>query len=753
MFSSFRRAAAAGLVAGAVLAAAPASAQKSRKIPLARKTVEQRVDSVLALMTLDEKVGQLNQYTGDAATGPAVNDPTKLAQIRTGRVGSMLNVKGAQRTRDLQAEALKSRLRIPLLFGLDVIHGYQTTFPVPLAEAASWDLAAMRQSAHVAAVEAAAAGQHWTFAPMVDIARDPRWGRVMEGAGEDPYLGAQIARARVLGFQGERLGATDAVMACAKHFAAYGAAQAGRDYNTVDLSRRVLWETYLPPFKAALDAGAATFMNAFNELDGVPASANSYLQRDILKGQWNFQGFVVSDWGSIGEMIQHGYAQDGAAAAQKALTAGSDMDMESRSYINNLAALVQAGQVKPALVDEAVRRVLRKKFELGLFDNPYKFSDLQREKAALNNPAHRQTARDVARKSIVLLKNEGQVLPLAKSAKNIALIGPLGQSKTDMAGFWAVNYDSTSYVSVYEGLQNKFGKQATIRYARGCAVQGDSQAGFAAAVQAARAADVVVMAVGETYNMTGEAKSRTDIGLPGQQEELIKAVLATGKPVVVLLMSGRPLTFAHTAAHAPAILYTWWLGTEAGNAIADVLSGDYNPAGKLPITFPRSVGQIPLYYAAKSTGRPSQNDQDTNYRSAYIDQVNSPQYAFGHGLSYASFKYDGLKLSKEKVADGETLTVTCTLTNTGKVAGEEVVQLYLHDLFASITRPVKELKAFQKVMLRPGERRTLTFTVGRDQLAFYNNDLQLITEPGEFNLMVGSASDDIRLQQKFELVK
>jgi len=754
MFSCFRRVVAAGLVASTALAVAPAYAQKSkRKTSLPRKTIEQRVDSVLALMTLDEKVGQLNQYTGDAATGPAFNDPNKVEQLRTGRIGSMLNVKGAQRTHDLQAEALKSRLKIPLLFGLDVVHGYQTTFPIPLGEAASWDLEAMRQSAHVAATEAAAAGQHWTFAPMVDIARDPRWGRVMEGAGEDPYLGSEIAKARVLGFQGEKLGATDAVMACAKHFAAYGAALAGRDYNTVDISRRALWETYLPPFKAALDAGAATFMNSFNELDGVPATGNAYLQRDILKGRWNFSGIVVSDWGSIGEMVAHGYAKDGADAALKAITAGSDVDMESRAYSSHLAQLVQSGQVKQTLVDDAVRRVLRKKFELGLFDNPYKFSDVQREKAALNNPQHRQIARDVARKSIVLLKNEGNVLPLAKSAKNVALIGPLGKSKLDMAGFWSVNYDSTTYVSVYEGLQNKLGKQATIRYAKGCGIKGNSQAGFAEAVQAAKAADVVVMAVGEAYNMSGEAKSRADINLPGQQEELIKAVLATGKPVIVLLMAGRPMTFAYTAEHAPAILYTWWLGTEAGNAIADVLVGDYNPAGKLPMTFPRSVGQVPLYYAAKSTGRPSQNDKDTNYRSAYIDQVNSPQYAFGHGLSYTQFEYSNLKLSKNQVGDGETFTASFTLTNKGKVAGEEVVQLYLHDLFASATRPVKELKGFQKVMLKSGESRTITFTIDKDKLSFYNNDLQWITEPGEFNLMIGSASDAIRLEQKFTLVK
>ncbi|QIX60062.1 glycosyl hydrolase [Hymenobacter sp. BT18] len=718
-----------------------------------RKTLEQKVDSVLQLMTLEEKAGQLNQYTGDAVTGPAVNDPTKLEQIRSGRVGSMLNIRGAQRTRELQAEALKSRLKIPLLFGLDVIHGYQTTFPIPLGEAASWDMTAIRQSAHIAAVEAAAAGQHWTFAPMVDIARDPRWGRVMEGAGEDPYLGSQIARARVLGFQGEKIGATDAVLACAKHFAGYGAAQAGRDYHTVDMSRRLLWEVYLPPFKAALDAGAATFMNAFNELDGIPSTGNRYLQRDILKGQWKFQGFVVSDWGSIGEMVNHGFAKDNADAGRLALLAGSDMDMESRSYVNSLPALVKSGQVPEELVNDAVRRILRKKFELGLFQNPNRFSDVAREKKLVGAPEHRQIARDVARKSIVLLKNEGNVLPLDKKTKRIALIGPLGTSKLNHAGFWAVNYDSTGYVSVLEGLQNKFGKQANIQYARGCGIKGESQAGFAEAVKTAQDADVVVMAVGEAYDMSGEAKSRTDIGLPGQQEALIKAVVATGKPVVVLMMAGRPLTFNWTAEHAPAILYTWWLGSEAGNAIADVLTGDYNPAGKLPMTFPRSLGQVPIFYAAKNTGRPSSGDKDVLYKSAYIDQTNRPQYAFGHGLSYTKFTYGNLKLSTTQLGAGQSLTVSCTLTNAGKTAGEEVVQLYLRDLVASVTRPIMELKDFQKVQLKPGETKTLTFTITSDKLSFYNQDMQWTTEPGEFRLMLGSASDDIRLDSKFELLK
>ncbi|WP_324671168.1 beta-glucosidase BglX [Hymenobacter sp. GOD-10R] len=742
-------------LAASVLLLSPvaAQAQKTKKSSTAStKTIDQRLDELIAQMTLEEKVGQLNQYTGDAATGPAVTDNNKLGQIQKGQVGSMLNVKGAARTRALQAEALKSRLKIPLLFGLDVIHGYQTTFPIPLGEAASWDLAAIQQSAHVAAREAAAAGQHWTFAPMVDIARDPRWGRVMEGAGEDPYLGSLIAKARVLGFQGSTLGSTDAVMACAKHFAAYGAAIAGRDYNAVDMSERMLWEVYLPPFKAAADAGAATFMNSFNELNGIPATGNSYLQRDILKKQWNYQGFVVSDWGSIGEMIAHGYAKDNKEAALEAITAGSDMDMESRSYLPNLPGLVREGKVPEALLNDAVRRVLRKKFELGLFDDPYKFSDEKREKQVLADPQSRAIAREVARKSIVLLKNENNVLPLSKQAKTVAIIGPLGQSKTQHLGFWNVSTDSTQVVSLYEGLQNKLGKTAKLLYAKGCGITGDSQAGFADAIKTAQQADVVVMAVGEARDMSGEAKSRAEIYLPGQQEELIKAIVQTGKPVVVLLMAGRPLIFNWTADHAPAILYTWWLGSEAGNAIADVLVGDYNPAGKLPMSFPRSLGQIPIFYAAKSTGRPSANDKDTNYRSAYLDMPNSPRFAFGYGLSYTTFEYSGLKINTKQLRKADKLTVSLTLTNKGKYAGEEVAQLYLRDVVASVTRPVKELKDFQKVMLKPGESKTLTFTLDQDKLAFYNPDMKWTTEPGEFRLMIGSASSDIRLQDTFELV-
>ncbi len=715
---------------------------------------EQRITTLLQQMTLAEKVGQLNQYSGRELTGPAsARKDNQLNAIRSGQVGSMLNVRGVQDTRAIQAEALKSRLRIPLLFSLDVIHGYKTIFPIPLAEAASWDLAAIRLGAHVAAREAAAAGIHWTFAPMVDVGRDPRWGRVMEGAGEDTYLGAQIARARVLGFQGEKLGGTDAVMACAKHFAAYGAALAGRDYNAVDMSSQQLWETYLPPFRAAADAGVATFMNSFNTLNGVPATGNRYLQRDVLKGQWQYPGFVVSDWGSIGEMVPWGYAADKADAAQKALAAGSDMDMESDAYHNHLAQLVQEGKADVALLDEAVRRILRKKFELGLFDDPYKFSNEKREKQVLNDPQNRLAARQVARKAMVLLKNDHQTLPLRREWRRLAVIGPLAKSKRDLDGSWVPEADTTLITSIYDGLAQRLGPQTQLRYAKGCEVLGESRTGFAQAVAAAQSADAVVITVGETWDMSGEAKSRTDIGLPGVQEELFAALKATGKPIIVVVLGGRPLIFNTIADQADAILLAWWPGAEGGHALADVLSGDYNPGGKLPITFPRAVGQIPIAYNQQySTGRPVTKPGDTRYKSAYIDAPNTPRYAFGYGLSYTTFTYSDLSISRPQLTAAETVQVQFTLTNTGPVAGEEVAQLYLRDPVASTVRPLKELKDFQKVALKPGERKTITFTLDKDKLSFYNQQLAWVAEPGEFQLMVGSASDDIRLRGKVELL-
>ena len=716
--------------------------------------VEKKIDALLAKMTIDEKIGQLNQYTGDRlATGPVTSSSSKYQDIKAGKVGSMLNVRGAADTRMVQQIALQSRLKIPLLFGLDVIHGYRTTFPIPLAEAASWDMDAIALSARTAATEAAASGLHWTFAPMVDICRDPRWGRIMEGAGEDPYLGSLIARARVKGFQGNGLGNTDAIMACVKHFAAYGAAIAGRDYNSVDMSEHMLWETYLPPFKAALDAGAATFMNSFNELNGIPATGNTYLQRDILKGKWGFTGFVVSDWGSVREMVTHGYARDNYEASKFAITAGSDMDMEGRAYINNLKKLVEDKQVSISLIDDAVRRVLRKKFELGLFDDPFKFSDPDREKRVLADPQNKIAARTVAEKSIVLLKNQGNTLPLSKNTKSIAVIGPLAKSGDDMKGGWVVPWDNDHLVSLYEGLQNKLGASVKLSYAQGCSsVTDTSKAGFAEAVRTAQNADVIIVAIGESAAMTGEAKSRASIHIPGVQEELVKALKATGKPMVVLVMAGRPLIFDQTAENANAILYTWWLGTEAGNAMADVLFGDYNPSAKLPVTFPRAEGQIPIYYSAKNTGRPVKDLNDIVYKSAYIDMPNSPAYAFGYGLSYTSFSITDLKLDQTKITRDGKLQVSCTLKNTGNRAGAEVVQLYLHDMVASVTRPVKELKDFQKVFLQPGESRELSFVIDKDKLSFYNSKLDWVTEPGEFKLMIGNSSDHIMLESGFELV-
>jgi beta-glucosidase len=715
--------------------------------------IDKRVDSVLKLMTLEEKIGQLNQYTGDRdATGPITTNPNKLKDIRDGKLGSMLNIRGAKETREVQQVAMQSRMKIPLLFGLDVIHGFRVTFPIPLAEAASWDLTAIENSARVAARETAAAGVHWTFAPMVDIARDPRWGRVMEGAGEDTYLGSKIAFARVKGFQGKGLGNLDAVMACAKHFAAYGAAVAGRDYNTVDISEHSLWETYLPPFKAAVDAGAATFMNAFNTLNGIPATANSHIQRDILKGVWKYPGFVVSDWGSIGEMVDHGYAKDKYQAAELAIKAGSDMDMESRSYLPYLAKLVQEKKVPVSLVDDAVRRILRKKFELGLFDDPYRFSSEDRQEKELNTAENRQAALSMAEKSIVLLKNEKQILPLSKGFKKIAVVGPLAKSEKDMQGFWSISWQNDQLVSLFQGLKNKVGDHTELLYAKGCEIADSSTIGFAEALRVAKQADVIIVAVGETLDMSGEAKSRAHIRIPGVQEDLIKALQHTGKPVVVLVMAGRPLIFNWTADNVPAIMYTWWLGSEAGNAMANVLFGDYNPSGKLPMTFPRDEGQIPIYYNALSTGRPAKNDTDTRYRSAYLDMPNSPKFAFGHGLSYTTFEYSGLIFTKSEMRFNEKIELRFNLKNTGKYAGEEVVQLYLQDKFASVARPVKELRDFKKIMLKPGESKTVTFTIDQQKLSFYNQQLKWGAESGDFKLMIGTASDNIKLEKDFRLI-
>ncbi|MEP6927147.1 MAG: glycoside hydrolase family 3 N-terminal domain-containing protein, partial [Ginsengibacter sp.] len=720
-----------------------------------KKSIDQKVDSVLKLMTLDEKVGQMNQYNGDwDATGPITPDGDKQNQIKKGMVGSMLNVTGVEHTTQLQKIAMQSRLKIPLLFGQDIIHGYRTTFPVPLAEAASWDLNAIRLSARIAATEAAASGVHWTFAPMVDIARDPRWGRVMEGAGEDTYLGSLIAKARVNGFQGKGLGNTDALMACAKHFAAYGAAIGGRDYNSVDMSLQTLWEIYLPPFKAAAEAGAATFMNSFNTLNGIPATGNKYLQRDILKGMWNFTGFVVSDWNSVGEMIPHGFAKNNYEASFEAISAGNDMDMESRSYINNLSRLVKDGKVNIGLVNEAVKRILKKKFEMGLFDAPYKFSDKEREQQQWNNKENLKAEKLMAEKSIVLLKNDNHLLPLAKQGKTIALIGPFIKSIRDNLGFWSYTWpdDSTRIVSVWQGIKNKVGDGVNLIYAKGCNINDTSHAGFNEAIETAMKADIIVMNVGEAADMSGEAKSRSNIHLPGVQEELIKAVYATGKPVVVMINAGRPLIFNWAADHVPAIVYTWWLGTEAGSAIADVLFGDYNPSAKLPMSFPQTEGQIPVYYNYFNTGRPAKSDSDLNYVSSYIDLANNPKFPFGYGLSYTTFSYSDIKLSTVSFRPGKSLAASIVVTNTGKYDGTETIQLYLRDLVGSVVRPVKELKGFQQIFLKQGESKTITFKITADDLKFYNDKLEYNYEPGDFKIFIGTNSADVK-EASFTLVK
>lgn len=697
-------------------------------------------------MTLEEKAGQLHQVSLSWATGPASPEGDKLKDIKEGKIGSVFNIRGSEKVRALQELALQSRLKIPLLFGLDVIHGFKTTFPIPLAESASWDLEAIELAARVAAVEASASGLNWTFAPMVDIARDPRWGRIMEGAGEDTYLGSLIAAARVKGFQGKGFGSVDAVMACAKHYAAYGAATGGRDYNSVDMSERMLREIYLPPFKAAAVAGAATFMNSFNDLNGVPASGSAFLMRNILKGEWNFNGFVVSDWASIREMIPHGFAENDRDAAKLALNAGSDMDMEGYCYRDNLKDLVEKGEVSLSNLDDAVRRVLRKKFEMGLFEDPFRFTDPVREEKAMNNPEHRKAARDMARKSIVLLKNDDELLPL-KNGQKIALIGPLAKSEDDMLGGWAVGWDDNSdVVSQFEGFEIRFGKQ-NLLYSKGCGVSDPSKDGFEDAIKTAKAADVVVLSIGESRSMNGEAASRSNLGLPGVQEDLVKEIMATGKPVVILINAGRPLVFNWVADNVPTIVYTWWLGSEAGNAIADVLSGDYNPSGKLTVSFPRNEGQIPIYYNHFNTGRPSMQDiPSKDYRTGYIDLKQSSKFPFGYGLSYTSFDYSNLVFSSDRLSKDGVIDVTLTVKNSGDFDGEEVVQLYIRDLVASLVRPVKELKDFKKISLKSGESKKVTFKVDKEKLSFYNEKLDWVAEEGKFDIMIGSSSADIRLK-------
>lgn len=716
-----------------------------------QKTIDQKVADLLSKMTLEEKVGQLVQYSGfEYATGPQNSGSANvLNEIKQGKVGSMLNVAGAAETRKFQELALRSRLKIPLLFGQDVIHGYRTTFPVNLGQAASWDLKLIEKSERIAATEASAYGIHWTFAPMVDIARDPRWGRVMEGSGEDTYLGMQIGLARIKGFQGKGLGAFDAIMACAKHFAAYGAAVGGRDYNSVDMSLRQLNETYLPPFKAAAEAGVATFMNSFNDINGIPATANRYILRDLLKGKWNYQGFVVSDWGSIGEMVAHGYAKDNKEAAEKAIIAGSDMDMESRAYIAELPKLVQEGKVDPKLIDDAARRILIKKFEMGLFDDPYRFSNEKRQQEQTDNQENRKFGRMFGSKSIVLLKNEKNILPLSKSTKTVALIGPFAKETSANHGFWSVAFkdDNQRIVTQFDGIKNQLDKNSTLLYAKGCNVDDQDRSMFAEAVETAKKADVVIMTLGEGHAMSGEAKSRSNLHFSGVQEELLKEIAKTGKPVVLMINAGRPLVFDWAADHIPTILYTWWLGTEAGNSIADVLFGTVNPGGKLPMTFPRTEGQIPVYYNHYNTGRPAKNNTDRNYVSAYIDLDNDPKFPFGYGLSYTQFTYSDIKLNSTGIKGNQTLTISVNVANSGNYDGEEVVQLYLRDLFGKVVRPVKELKGFEKVFIKKGETKTVTFTLTPENLKFYDDQLNYDWEAGEFDIMIGTDSQNVQTKR------
>lgn len=716
----------------------------------AQKSIDQKVTELMAKMTLEEKIGQLNQYNDDiTATGPITKDADKAGQVRAGKLGSILNAIGAKNTKNWQDQAMQSRLKIPLLFGQDVIHGFRTTFPIPLGETATWDMNLIEKSARIAATEASAYGIHWTFAPMVDIGRDPRWGRVMEGAGEDTYLGTLVGKARVKGFQGNGLGNKDAVMACAKHFAAYGAAVGGRDYNSVDMSLRQLLETYLPPFKAVSDIGVATFMNSFNDINGIPATGNKYIQRDLLKGAWNFQGFVVSDWGSIGEMIPHGFAKDNKDAALKAIIAGSDMDMESRSYTNHLSELVKEGKVDIQLVDDAVRRILTKKYELGLFDDPYRFINEKREKEQANNPEHRKFAREIGAKSIVLLKNENQLLPLSPTTKKVAIIGPFAKATVENHGFWSIAFpdDSQRIVTQFDGIKAQLDKNSELLYAKGCNANDNDKSLFAEAVETAKKADVVIMTLGEGHAMSGEAKSRSNIHFSGVQEDLLKEIAKTGKPIILMINAGRPLVFDWASENIPTIVYTWWLGTEAGNSIADVLFGKINPGGKLPMTFPRNEGQIPIYYNHYNTGRPAKNNTDRNYVSAYIDLDNDPAYPFGFGLSYTTFQYSDVNVSATQLKGNQTLTASVTLTNSGNYDGEEVVQLYIRDLVGKVVRPVKELKGFQKIFLKKGESKTVSFNITPEDLKFYDDELNFDWESGEFDIMIGTNSAQVQTKR------
>jgi len=720
-------------------AIAPVHSQRPRD-------VEREVNALLAKMTLAEKLGQLQQLDGEANGNFR---PEQVELVRKGLLGSTLNVRGAQRTNQLQRVAMtESRLKIPLLFGFDVIHGYRTIFPIPVGEAASWDPMLAERSAAVAAQEANNAGVRWTFAPMLDIARDPRWGRITEGAGEDPFLGAAFAAARVRGFQGADYSAPDKVLACAKHWVAYGAAEGGRDYNTTDLSENVLREIYFPPFKAAVDAGVGTLMSSFNAINGVPASANAFTLTKVLRQEWKFDGFVVSDYTSVRELINHGVAANEEQAAAAALNAGVDMEMVSRSYNQFGPQLLEQRKLSSATIDEAVRRILRIKYRLGLFEKPY--SDEAREPQSLLRPDSLTLARQIAARSMVLLKNDRNVLPLDKNVRSIAVIGPLADDRRAPLGWWAGDGREENTITPLAGIRAKVGTNAKINYAKGSEITGESTAGFAEAVALARESDVALVFVGESADMVGEAASRSSLDLPGRQMDLVKAIQATGKPTVVVLVNGRPLTIGWIVDNAPAILESWMGGTQSGHAIADVLFGDVNPGGKLPVTFPRTVGQVPIYYNHMNTGRPP--EAENRYTSKYYDVPWTPQFPFGYGLSYTTFKLSNLQLSAPRIRAADKLVVSVDVENAGQRAGDEVVQLYVRDPVASIARPVKELKGFQRVTLQPGEKRRMEFTLSHDQLAFWNREMRFVAETGEFRVMVGSNSRDV-IEAKFEVAE
>lgn len=697
------------------------------------------VSKLLKQMTLDEKIGQLAQctYRGNF-TGPDGGNLPKEEYVKQGKIGSMLNVIGIKDIRRYQELALQSRLRIPLIFGLDVIHGYRTGFPLPLAEAASFDLEMIEEAARCNALESAADGLNWVFAPMVDISWDARWGRVMEGAGEDPYYGSRVAEARIRGLQGSNLADTATVMACVKHFAGYGAPIAGKEYNSVDMSLGQFANFYMPPYQAAIQAGAATVMSAFNDFNNIPCTANDFLLNQLLRKKWGFKGFVVSDYNSVEELVNHRYAFDKKDAAAKALNAGLDMEMVSTCYLTYLKELIQEGKVKESVLDNAVRRILEKKYELGLFEDPFRYCNPARSARVLNSPEVRNASLRMAERSIVLLENKGSVLPLAPQIKSVALIGGLTKSQWDMAGAWAAMTDRNKIVTLHDALQQK---GLAVNYADGYDLKTNRMSGLQEAIQAANASDIIIVAIGEKANQSGEKTSKVNISLPEEQQKLVAELKKTGKPVIVLVMCGRPVIFNEAREHADAVLCTWWLGSEAGNAIYNVLWGKYNPSAKLPMTFPTHVGQIPIHYQQKSTGRPTSLKQA--YTASYIDSSTEPAYYFGHGLSYTTFGYSDLNVKPGKTPGIHAL-VSVKVTNQGPYAGEEVVQLYVQDKTASVTRPIKELKGIRKIKLEAGESQTVTFSITDEALGFYDNDMNYKVEPGDFIFMVGGSSNNLQ---------